>query len=353
MSLGRGTIFDLDKRKAEARALEAEMNQPQFWNDREAATQKSQRLAELKNDIRVWDELFNDTRDATELCNLAEREGDASLGEELISKATELSERFRTLELQLLFSGEYDDRNAFLSIHAGTGGTEAQDWAEMLLRMVTRYCEKKGWRVTTDDLKRGEEAGIKSATLHVEGRHAYGHLKAEAGTHRLVRLSPFDADHARHTSFALIEALPELDETPDIEIKPDDIRIDVFLAGGHGGQSVQTTYSAVRIVHLSTGITVSCQNERSQMQNKETAMKILRGRLWDIQQKEREEEKSRLRGEHKEAAWGNQIRSYVLHPYHMVKDLRTQHETSDTQGVLDGELEPFIEAYLRWKKERG
>lgn len=348
----RDNIFDLDKRKAEARALEIEMSYPDFWDNKEKAAQKSQRLAELKQEIKVWDEITDEVRGVLELAAIGEREGDESLTEDLVKKADELKEKFSKLEFQLLFSGEYDERNAFVSIHAGTGGTEAQDWAEMLLRMVTRYSERKGFAVSIDDLKRGEEAGIKSVTLHISGRYTYGHLKSEAGTHRLVRLSPFDADHARHTSFALIEVLPELEEKDEIEIDPKDLRIDTFLSGGHGGQSVQTTYSAVRITHLPTGIAASCQNERSQKQNKDVAMKILKSRLWEIEQKKREEERAKIKGEYKEAAWGNQIRSYVLHPYQMVKDLRTQHETSDTSGVLDGELDPFVEAYLRWRKER-
>jgi peptide chain release factor 2 len=265
----------------------------------------------------------------------------------------EIRKRFAALEFHTLLADEYDTYDAIVAVHAGAGGTEAQDWAEMLLRMFFRYGERKGWKVTLLDESRGAEAGIKSATFSVEGRYAYGHLKTEAGVHRLVRISPFDADKLRHTSFALVEVLPDLGAIQETLVDPKDLRIDTYLAGGHGGQSVQTTYSAVRITHIPTGIVVTCQNERSQTQNRATAMRILQAKLHALTLKKREEEKKKLRGEFQSAEWGSQIRSYVLHPYKLVKDHRTKFESQDPDAVLNGDLDPFIEAYLRYSMGGG
>ena len=267
--------------------------------------------------------------------------------DEIAEKLKSLNQKFEKFEFYLLMAGKYDRANAIMAIHSGTGGREAQDWAEMLMRMYFRFAERQGWRVRILDESRGSEGGLKSATVLIQGTWAYGYLKSEAGVHRLVRISPFDAEKMRHTSFALVEVLPELPESVDIKIDPSELRIDTFCAGGHGGQSVNTTHSAVRIVHIPTKITVSCQNERSQQQNKETALKILKTRLHQLEEEKRTEKKEALRGEYAAAEWGNQIRSYVLQPYRMVKDHRTKYETADTEGVLDGNLEPFMESYLR------
>ncbi|MBC7224393.1 MAG: peptide chain release factor 2, partial [Anaerolineae bacterium] len=256
-------------------------------------------------------------------------------------------------EFTLLLSGPHDRDNAILSIHAGAGGTEAQDWAAMLLRMYLRWAERKGFRTQILDALDGEEAGIKTVTVRVEGPYAYGYLKCEKGVHRLVRLSPFDAAHRRHTSFALVEVMPELEDDVEVEIDPKDLRIDVFRSSGAGGQNVQKNATAVRITHLPTGIVVSCQNERSQLQNKETALRVLRARLYELELEKHRAEQARLRGEHVEAGWGNQIRSYVLHPYQMVKDLRTGYETGNTEAVLDGEIDDFIEACLKAQMREG
>ncbi len=342
----------IQTQQAEIQRLEAESMALDFWADQERARRESQKLAELKREVEAWVSLKSDSDEAAELLQLVDTEGDVSLEAELQTKIAELEKRYAALEFTMLFSGKYDASNAVVSVHAGAGGTDAQDWAEMLLRMFIRYAEKKGWKTRLVDESRGGEAGIKSATFFVEGRYAYGNLKGEAGVHRLVRLSPFNADALRQTSFALVEVVPEIDETVDIEIKPDDLRIDTFMSGGKGGQSVNTTYSAVRIVHLPTKITVSCQNERSQTQNKETAMKILKGKLVALKEAELQKEKDKLRGEFQSAEWGNQIRSYVLQPYRMVKDHRTDVETSDTEGVLDGDLDRFIEGYLRMEANR-
>jgi peptide chain release factor 2 len=259
----------------------------------------------------------------------------------------DLEDRFTAFEFTALLSGEYDEYNAILALHAGAGGVDAQDWTEMLLRMFLRFAEKQGWTAAIVDESRGDEAGVKSATVHVSGRYAYGNLKTEAGVHRLVRISPFDAEKMRHTSFALAEVLPEFAELEEMPLDEKDLRIDTFLSSGHGGQSVQTTYSAVRIVHAPTGITVTCQNERSQKQNKETALKILRAKLLQLELEKQQKEKQQIRGEYHEAAWGNQIRSYVLHPYKLVKDHRTKFESKDPDAVLGGDLKPFIEAELK------
>ncbi len=306
----------------------------------------------MKNDYEAWRALKADAGDLLDFARLAADEDDGAAEAGIVDHLAELNGRLGKLEFAMLLNETYDDRDAIVAIHAGAGGTEAQDWAEMLLRMYLRYAEREGWKTKMLDEHRGAEAGIKSATFAVEGRWAYGHLKCEAGVHRLVRLSPFNADHLRQTSFALVEVLPELGEIAEVKIDPKDLRIDTYLSGGHGGQGVQTTYSAVRITHIPTGIVVTCQNERSQTQNKETAMRILRAKLHARYLQERDAEKKQLRGEFTSAEWGNQIRSYVLHPYKMVKDHRTKFETQEAERILDGDLDEFIEAYLRSVKQK-
>ena len=345
-------ILALDTVKQEIEALEVETSAPDFWSDQDRAKKESQKLADLRKEYDGWLELRTSVTDLEELLRMAEDEKDTSLGQDGEQRIAELEKRYTALEFSLMFSGAYDAKNAILAVHAGAGGTDAQDWAEMLLRMLVRYCETKGWQVRLVDESRGGEAGIKSATFFVTGRFAYGHLKSEAGVHRLVRQSPFNADALRQTSFALVEVLPEIDEDVSIDIRPEDLRIDTFMSGGKGGQSVNTTYSAIRIVHLPTKITVTCQNERSQTQNKETAMKILKARLVQLKEEEFEKEKKKLRGEFQSAEWGSQIRSYVLHPYKMVKDHRTDVETSDPEKVLNGDLDAFVEGYLRMQAKQ-
>jgi len=340
-------ILALETVKQEMAALEAETSAPDFWADQERAKRESQKLSDLKKEYEAWDELRKGAVEAEEMLRVAIEEKDPSVESDISDQLNQLEKQYQTQEFALLFSGPHDASNAIVAVHAGAGGTDAQDWAEMLLRMLVRYCEAKSWTVKLVDESRGTEAGIKSATFFVTGRYAYGHLKSEHGVHRLVRQSPFNADALRQTSFALVEVLPEIDETVAIELKPEDLRIDTFMSGGKGGQSVNTTYSAVRIVHLPTKITVSCQNERSQAQNKETALKILKAKLIKLREDELEKQKQKLRGEFQSAEWGNQIRSYVLHPYKMVKDHRTEVETSDPETVLNGDLDRFVEGYLR------
>lgn len=300
-------------------------------------------LASLQEDIQQWQQLSQRVSDCAELASL----GDENLREELEKEIAAIQSAISDLELRALFSGDYDHEDAIFAIHAGAGGTDSQDWAEMLLRMYTRWAERKGYQLEILDLSPGEEAGIKSVTLSIKGNLAFGHLRSEKGVHRLVRLSPFDANHRRHTSFALVEVLPLLEDNEEIEINPKDIRIDTFRSAGAGGQNVQKNDTAVRITHLPTGIVVTCQNERSQTQNKENAMRVLRARLWEIKQQEKEQQIAELRGEYTKAEWGSQIRSYVLHPYQMVKDHRTDFEKGNAQSVLDGYIDEFMEAYLR------
>lgn len=344
-------VLDLDAVKKEIQALEVEASAPDFWEDQDRAKRESQKLADLKEEYDAWVDLQSGVIEIRGLIEIADKESDESIMGDIEKMLEKSEKRYTDMEFSMLFSGEHDGKNAVLSIHAGAGGTDAQDWAEMLLRMLLRYAEKKKWKTKILDESRGTEAGIKSATISVQGRHAYGHLKSESGVHRLVRLSPFNADNLRQTSFALVEVLPEFDETVKVDINPDDLRIDTFMSGGKGGQSVNTTYSAVRIVHEPTGITVSCQNERSQQQNKQVAMNILKAKLLKLKEEELLKERQDLRGEYHSAAWGNQIRNYVLHPYQLVKDTRTGVETTETEKVLDGDLDQFVEGYLRKQAE--
>ena len=304
-------------------------------------------LAERTRVVQQWRDLEKRIADITEVISLATEEGEASLEEELRSEVEKLVFGLDALELELAFNGEYDDRNALLAIHAGAGGTESQDWAEMLLRMYLRYAERRGYKAEVLDISQGEEAGIKSAIVAINASNAFGYLKSEHGVHRLVRLSPFDADHARHTSFASVELMPEAQADVDVEMSPDDLKVDVFRSSGPGGQHMQKTSSAVRITHLPTGLVVASQSERSQHQNKEIAMKILQSRLLELELEKKAKERAKIKGKRIDAGWGNQIRSYVLHPYRMVKDHRTGYQTGDTDAVLDGDLEGFIIAYLR------
>ena len=341
------TKIGLKSKEAEIKNLESEMNEPDFWKNQEKATWISKKISDLKDEILNWQNLEKEIGELLALAEEGEKDQTLNLNKEIADKYYELSRRFDKLELAAFLSGKYDQNNAVITIYAGAGGTEAQDWAEMLERMYLRFCEKKKWKTNIIDLSRGTEAGIKSVTIEVNGNYAYGYLKAEAGVHRLVRLSPFDADHARHTSFAMLEVIPEIEASTEIILKDEDLKIETSTARGHGGQSVNTTYSAIRITHLPTGIKVSCQNERSQHQNKETALKILKGKLAKYNEAKQEDERQQLRGELTAASWGNQIRSYVLHPYKMVKDLRTNYEVTDPDKVLDGEIDEFIEAFLK------
>lgn len=347
-----GGYFDLDATKDQIANLQKQTEDPKFWDNQEKATQINQEMSELQKELDRWDEIRMQIQDALDVAKIAQEEGDESLHDDLQKKEAELTKKFEDLEFYMLFDGKYDKNNAIVAFHAGSGGTEAQDWAEMLLRMITRFAEAKDWKVEVLDTSRGQEAGIKSAMLRIQGRYAYGYLKSESGVHRLVRISPFDAEKMRHTSFAMIEVLPEIDDSIEIDIDPKDLRIDTFAAGGKGGQKVNTTNSAVRIVHLPTKTSVSVQNERSQAQNKETALKILKAKLHQLELAKQAEKKKELRGDYASAEWGNQIRSYVLHPYKMVKDHRTNFESKEPNLVLEGDLDPFIEAYLRWRKAK-
>ncbi len=321
--------------------------QSDFWNDNVAAQKAMRELTARKEEVTTWRDLTRRARDALGLLELAIEEQHAETAQEIAQEAGVLEKQLAALEFALLFSGEYDRNNAILSIHAGAGGTESQDWAAMLMRMYLRYAEVRGYQSDIVEETEGEEAGIKSVTIEIAGEHAYGRLKAERGVHRLVRLSPFDANKRRHTSFALVEVTPEIDDAVEIEIKPEDVKVDIYHASGHGGQNVQKVATAVRLTHAPTGIVVTCQNQRAQLQNKEFAFKVLRSRLLELELEKKEQEKLRLKGKHVEAGWGNQIRSYVLHPYQMVKDHRTEFETARTDLVLDGELDAIIEAYLK------
>jgi peptide chain release factor 2 len=338
------SVFDLARIEQDLEEYQKKAEQPDLWNDPDTAKQVMKKLAELRDEVDSWHNLQKQIQDTLELVEL----GDESLRKELDSEISDLEKELKRRELNILLSGPYDKGNALLAIHAGAGGVDSMDWAAMLERMYLRWCERRGYETEILDTTEGEEAGIKSVTIAVNGQYAYGYLRPEKGVHRLVRLSPFDAAHRRHTSFALVEVLPEIaSEDPEIQINPDDLRIDIFRSSSAGGQNVQKNATAVRITHLPTGIVVACQNERSQMQNRENAMRVLRARLYELKRAEQEKQISELRGEYTKAEWGSQIRSYVLHPYQMVKDHRTEFEVGNAQAVLDGDLDGFIEAYLR------
>ncbi|MDK2925321.1 MAG: peptide chain release factor 2 [Bacillota bacterium] len=339
--------FDIAGKEARIRELEEEIARPGFWDDPSRAEKIMPELGALKEKVERYQSLVKAAEDLEVLCELGKEADDEETAQEVARELAELRRRYEDLELETLLSGPYDRNNAILSIHAGAGGTEAQDWAQMLLRMYTRWAEKSGFKVELWDILPGEEAGIKSATFLVSGPNAYGYLKGERGVHRLVRHSPFDAAGRRHTSFASLDVIPEVNQDMEVEIRPEDLRIDTFRSGGAGGQHVNKTDSAVRITHLPTGIVVTCQNERSQHANRLTAMRILQAKLFDLKRKEEEAKLNALRGEQQEIAWGSQIRSYIFEPYTLVKDHRTGEQVGNVQAVMDGELDLFIKAYLR------
>lgn len=337
--------LDITGKAQKAAELEQQAGASNFWNDAEAAQKTMQEIARLKEEVNRWQNLAGRINDALELAQL----DDDSLLDDLNKEVESLSTLVDRMGIQALLSGPYDRDNAIVTIHAGAGGTDAQDWAQMLERMYTRWSEENGYKIEVIERSDGEEAGIKSMMMSVKGEYAFGYLQSEQGTHRLVRLSPFDAAHRRHTAFAKVELWPDIQGQIDIEINEKDLKIDTYRAGGAGGQHVQKNDTAVRITHIPTGIVVQCQNQRSQMQNKERALQILKARLFEMERKKQEAQLASLKGENVDAAWGNQIRSYVLHPYQMVKDHRTEHETGNIQAVLDGRLNEFMDAYLRAK----
>jgi peptide chain release factor 2 len=343
------TGFDLSTKQIELQALEQKMSQQGFWDNQETAQATVSRLSALKATIEPVKEALASAKDLRELFELAAEEGDSEILKQIERDLQQLEKKCEQIELMGLLSGEHDSKNCFFSIHAGAGGTESCDWVNMLLRMYSRYFDANKYKYEEFDITPGEEAGIRSVALRVNGPFAYGKLSCERGVHRLVRISPFDANARRHTSFAAVDVLPEFDEEIDIEIKDDDLRIDFYRASGAGGQHVNKVSSAVRITHIPTGIVVQCQNERSQHKNRASAMKVLKARLYVREQQKRDAQMAKLYGDKGEIAWGNQIRSYVLQPYQMVKDHRTDYQTGNVTAVLDGDIEEFIDSYLRFR----
>ena len=340
--------FDIKGAKIKIEELEQKVIQVNFWEDSDASSKTLKTLKQYTEKVSQYEKVQKDYESLVELIQLAMEENDPELGDEILPSINQFIEEFDALRIKTLLSGEYDSANAILSLHAGAGGTESCDWVSMLFRMYLRWAENKGLTVKILDMLDGDEAGIKSVTFEVTGENAYGYLKTEKGVHRLVRISPFDSSGRRHTSFASCDVMPEIEDDMDIEINDDEIRIDTYRSSGAGGQHVNKTDSAIRITHIPTGIVVQCQNERSQHKNKDMAMKMLKSKLYEVKRQEQMAKAEDIRGEVKEIGWGSQIRSYVMHPYNMVKDHRTNEETGNVQGVMDGNLDPFMNAYLKW-----
>lgn len=342
-----GLLFDVAGKEEKIAELEYKMSEPGFWDDPDKAQRVGKEITDAKDGLEKYRALLARFEELELLWQMGVEEGDESVYGDVCAALKENEKALEALELEQMLSGKYDAKNAILTLHAGAGGTEAQDWTQMLLRMYVRWGERKGFKVDMMDLLPGDEAGVKSAAFTIEGRNAYGYLKAEKGVHRLVRISPFDANARRHTSFAALDVMPEIDDTVEIEINPADLRVDTYRASGAGGQHINKTDSAVRMTHLPTGIVAQCQTQRSQIQNREQCMKLLRAKLFELKLKEQEQEKAEMAGDYQAIEWGSQIRSYVFHPYNLVKDHRTNAETGNTQAVMDGEIDSFIEAYLK------
>ena len=342
--------FDISKLEKELKDLESETLNEDFWQDAKNSNKVLAKIKSIKNKVNEYRKIESEIQNLNELTELANMEPDEEIAKDIIKSTKTLEQEIEKLEIATLLSGKYDVNNAIVTIHPGAGGTESQDWAEMLYRMYTRWADKNGYKVTELDYLEGEEAGIKSVTFEIIGEYAYGYMKGEMGVHRLVRISPFDSGGRRHTSFASVEVLPEITDDIEIDINPDDLRIDTYRASGAGGQHINKTSSAVRITHIPTNTVVACQSERSQIQNRETAMRMLKSKLLDLKEKEHKEKIEDLKGEQREIAWGSQIRSYVFCPYTMVKDHRTNYEVRNVEAVMDGKIDDFMESYLKFSK---